>query len=81
MHQTAHADRVLGAAANASLFMHTRVDVRMRKDRAQPFLSVFEFQREDGDTKSMSFAIRDTNGQISSDYKRAREELGLETRD
>jgi len=53
----------------------------MRKDRAQPFLSVFEFQREDGDTTSISFAIRNTDGQISLDYKRAREELGLETRD
>jgi len=81
VHQTAHASRVLDAAAEASLCLHTRVDVRMREDRAQPFLTVFEFRREEGETTSMSFAIRDTNGNVSTRYRAAREELGLQTRD
>lgn len=76
--QTRSSDRVLSAAAKQGLYLTGRADFLMRRDRAEPFLSVFEFARES--TKAPHYfccPVRDRDGEISAEYQAIRCELGV----
>jgi len=75
--QTAGDARVLAAAKSAGLHVTARADLRMREDREQPFLTVYEFRSSPGEVVRVTFAIRDAAGEITDDYQRARRELGV----
>jgi len=77
--QTEWDDRVLSAASSVGLHLNQRVDVLMREDRNQPFLTVYLFSRTPGDVKTLGFAIRDADGAITREYRSVRTELGLPT--
>ena len=74
--QTQWDERVLAAGTTAGLALRWRADVRTRKDREEPFLSVYGFRHEPGPLASVAFATRDENGELTSDYAEARRLLG-----
>lgn len=76
--QTLWTDRVLEAAQDCELHLHGQADFRMRRDRPQPFLSVYEFSRVTAaEVHRFSCPVRDANGDISASYQGIRRELGL----
>lgn len=77
--QTEWDGRVLDGAAAAGLYLEQRVDILMRTDRAQPFLSVYSFVTQPAGLSTAAFAIRDTDGSITPEYREARTALGLTT--
>jgi tRNA1Val (adenine37-N6)-methyltransferase len=77
--QTQWDERVLQAAGAVSLELQQRVDVKMRVDNDQPFLSVYEFARTPTELQVQSFAVRDEEGAITPEYRAIRTELGLST--
>jgi len=79
--QTEGHERVLEAASAVGLHRHKQVDVRMRVDRPQPFLTVYALRREEGPIERGELAIRDARGSITPAYRAARAEIGLGTRD
>ncbi len=76
--QTRGDARVQRAAQQAHLHVTARADVQMHADRRDPFLTVYELQRSPGALESVSFAIRDARGEITSAYAAARRELGVD---
>jgi hypothetical protein len=76
--QTRSSDRVLQAAQDQGLHLTGRADFLMRRDREEPFLSVFEFSREPSATPHyFACPVRDGNGEISAEYQEIRRELGV----
>lgn len=80
VHQTAYDKRVRAAAQAAQLFVHSRVDARMREDRIAPFLTVYELalQPPQHSERVMALSIRGKDGAFTPEYRRARRELGTE---
>ncbi|HTM46556.1 MAG TPA: hypothetical protein VL137_16475 [Polyangiaceae bacterium] len=76
--QTAFEARVVAAASSCALHLTARADVRMRSDRAEPFLTVYEFQREPAAVHRAQLSIRTPAGDFTEDYSRARVELGVQ---
>lgn len=70
-------ERVQDAARAVGFELQARLDLRMREDRAQPFLTVYEMGRESTPLERFAFSIRDLRGKISPDYAQARDFLGL----
>lgn len=77
--QTEWDERVLTAAEDSGLHLRRRADVSMRSDRERPFLSVYVFGRAPARVHTVSFAIRDGEGRITSAYREIRGEMGLPT--
>ena len=76
--QTQWEQRVLAAAQSHKLFVTGQADFLMRRDRPQPFLSVYELAHQPAATpQHVSFAVRDSDGEISAEYQRLRLELGV----
>jgi tRNA1Val (adenine37-N6)-methyltransferase len=86
VHQTLYTQRVLDGAAAAGLALFAQADVRMREDRAEPFLSVYAFapQRSaasvelPAQVERIELAVRDAAGEISSAYRAVRVALGVD---
>jgi tRNA1Val (adenine37-N6)-methyltransferase len=77
--QTLGCSRVLAAADESGLYLTGQADFHMRLDRNQPFLSVFEFSRATTDVvHRFSASVRDENGNITQEYQRIRQELGVD---
>jgi tRNA1Val (adenine37-N6)-methyltransferase len=76
--QTKWDDRVLAAAEAAGLHITARVDARMREDREEPFLAVYEMSLKQASLSRFELSIRDVNGKVSPDYLAARRDLGVE---
>lgn len=72
--------RVQAALRSAGLVLSARLDAKMRVDRDQDFLTVYEasLRRTTPRPEAFGVAIRDQNGAITPGYTRARRELGLE---
>jgi len=79
VHQTEWNERVLKAAKQAELYLHSQLNVLMREDRDRPFLSVYCFRRAKAVPTYDGFAIRTASGRITERYKSARAEIGLNT--
>ena len=77
--QTQWNERVLCAADAVNLQLKTQVDVKMRLDNPDPFLSIYEFSRNASECEALTFSIRDAGGNITPEYRAARNELGLPT--
>jgi tRNA1(Val) A37 N6-methylase TrmN6 len=78
VYQTRWNDRLLRAASEHSLHVTGRADFLMRHGRSEPFLTVFELSRQPVDTPHrFDCAVRDADGQITREYQRLREELGV----
>tara|TARA_R110002096_G_scaffold436100_1_gene667667 strand:- start:31234 stop:32022 length:789 start_codon:yes stop_codon:yes gene_type:complete len=76
--QTVWTERVLASAAAVNLHRTGQADFLMRTDRDQPFLSVYEFYREPAlSVHRATLPVRDAQGQISGDYQKIRDEMGL----
>lgn len=75
--QTTWDERVLSAAAQAGLHLRARLDAHMRSDRSDPFLTVYELASTPGLSHQESFAIRDAQGEITPEYQKARDFMGL----
>lgn len=76
--QTRWSDRVLAAANDCALHLTGQADFLMRRDRAEPFLSVYEFSRQTvARPHRLCWPVRDANGEISREYQNLRNELGL----
>ncbi len=72
-------DRVLAAARASNLHLSARADARMRVDRTDPFLTVYEFQRAPAsELTEVALSIRDEAGEFTLGYRAARRELGVE---
>jgi tRNA1Val (adenine37-N6)-methyltransferase len=80
VHQTAFDKRVRVAAQAAQLFVHSRVDAWMRRDRSAPFLTVYELAAQPPvhGEPVVELAIRGMDGEFTPEYRRARRELGTE---
>ncbi len=77
--QTTWDARVLEAGAAAGLKLHGRADLFARADQANPFLTVYEFRKEDAaEVDVQRFSIRDADGTISERYAEVRASLGYE---
>lgn len=80
--QTTWRSRVERAAARSGLQISARLEAHMREDRPAPFLDVFEMTRGEGprgeELAIERFAIRDREGEISAEYRCAREFLGVD---
>lgn len=78
--QTVGRKRVDAAAADHGLSVTGRADFRMRTDRDEPFLSVFEFGRTaTASLHKFRCSVRDASGKITPEYQRLRRELGVAT--
>ncbi len=77
--QTRSKERVLSSAAAEGLTLHGQADFFMRRDRAEPFLSVFEFSKMPLEAEPHYFTcpVRESNGEISAEYESIRRELGV----
>ncbi len=76
--QTAATERVRAAAAAAALHITGVAEFLMRSDRAEPFLSVFELSHQPTtDPHHVRCAVRDGEGEITSDYMAVRRQLGV----
>jgi tRNA1(Val) A37 N6-methylase TrmN6 len=80
VHQTASDLRVLAAARSAGLHLCSVLDARMREDRSDPFLSVYEFALEAPSSVAERFplTIRGCDGEFTPAYREARRMLGVE---
>jgi tRNA1(Val) A37 N6-methylase TrmN6 len=77
--QTRSKDRVVEAATRSGLHLGGQADFFMRRDRAEPFLSVFEFSHHPSSSPHrFSCPVRDGDGKISAEYQKIRMELGVE---
>ena len=79
--QTALAGRVERGAAMSGLSIRSRLDLWMREDRTEPFLTVFELRREPGECVVETLAVRAASGAITSGYASLRARVGLTTGD
>lgn len=77
--QTLMAGRVERGAAEAGLCLRSRLDLWMREDRRDPFLTVFELRRGDGPCEVERLAIRAASGAITGAYAALRAVIGLAT--
>jgi tRNA1(Val) A37 N6-methylase TrmN6 len=76
--QTRGAERVLQSAAQHDLHLTGQADFFMRRDRQEPFLSVFEFSRRPClAPHRVSCPVRESDGEISEEYQAIRRELGV----
>jgi tRNA1(Val) A37 N6-methylase TrmN6 len=76
--QTGSQGRVKSSAEEQGLYLTGQADFFMRRDRPEPFLSVFEFAREASQTlHRFSCPVRESNGAISDEYQSIRRELGV----
>jgi tRNA1(Val) A37 N6-methylase TrmN6 len=76
--QTQWSERVITSASNHHLHLSGQADFSMRTDNPAPFLSVFEFSRQPTEAPHhFRCSIRDADGEISSEYQRARVDLGV----
>lgn len=76
--QTRSRDRVLDAARVQDFHLAGQADFLMRRDREEPFLSVFEFSRQPQSTPDyFRCPVRDADGEISPEYLEIRRELGV----
>ncbi len=76
--QTRSQERVMQSAADEGLHLHGQADFFMRRDRDEPFLSVFEFKREGcAAPHRFSCPVRESDGEISAEYQEIRRELGV----
>lgn len=76
--QTRSSERVLQSAASTQLHLTGQADFFMRRDREEPFLSVFEFARTPAPTvHRVTCPVREGNGDISEEYQVLRRELGV----
>lgn len=78
--QTALAPRVEKTLAPAGLHLRSRLDLWMREDRPEPFLTVFELRLEPGALTVERLAIRTAGGALTPGYVALRAELGLGSR-
>jgi tRNA1(Val) A37 N6-methylase TrmN6 len=77
--QTRWDERVLAAARDADLQLTGRADFQMRRDRPDPFLTVYEFAREAAaSVHRFTCPVREADGAISPEYLRIRSELGVD---
>ncbi len=76
--QTTWNQRVLSAAQASDLHLTARADARMRVDRPEPFLTVYEFQRAPAALACTELSIRDQAGEFTETYRAARKDLGVE---
>ena len=76
--QTKGLDRVVAAASAHALHLGGQADFLMRRDRALPFLSVFEFvQRPVAEPLRVVCCVREADGSNSDEYMQIRRELGV----
>jgi tRNA1Val (adenine37-N6)-methyltransferase len=79
--QTLFDDRVQSAAAQSGLRVSARADLKMREDRDESFLTVYEMssvkEQSRRPVECTGFAIRDALGEITERYAAARMELGV----
>jgi tRNA1(Val) A37 N6-methylase TrmN6 len=76
--QTLQSERVDSSAARHGLHLGGRADFRMRADKPEPFLSVFELSKRPVDSShSIRCSVRDADGAVSPEYQRIRRELGV----
>lgn len=76
--QTRSQERVTQSAAVHGLHLTGQADFFMRRDRQEPFLSVFEFAREPSSERHhFSCPVRESDGEISDEYQQLRRELGV----
>jgi hypothetical protein len=76
--QTRSRGRVLDSAKACGLYLRGQADFLMRRDREEPFLSVFEFSRvPTDDPHYFSCPVREADGEISAEYQEIRRELGV----
>jgi tRNA1(Val) A37 N6-methylase TrmN6 len=76
--QTAADARVQAAASAAGLELHARVDLHMRSDRADPFLTVYAWARSPApEVERRTLSVRDANGEITAESHAIRRELGV----
>jgi hypothetical protein len=76
--QTLWTQRVTSSAARHDLHLSGRADFRMRADKSEPFLSVFELSKRPVDSPhSFRGSVRDADGAVSPEYQRIRLELGV----
>ncbi len=74
-------ERALTAADQLGLHLRGQADFHMRRDRAQPFLSVFEFAQQPAQAvHRFTCPVREADNSISEAYQAIREELGLNDR-
>ncbi|MFT6395618.1 MAG: tRNA1(Val) A37 N6-methylase TrmN6 [Bradymonadia bacterium] len=74
--QTQWDERVLAAGAAANLHLRWRADVRTRVDRPAPFLTVYGFQKQPGPCATVEFATRDSDGELTPEYRAVGTTLG-----
>ncbi len=74
--QTQWDERVLAAGAAAGLHLRWRADVRTRVDRPAPFLTVYGFRREPGECTEVNFATRNSEGELTPEYRSVGTKLG-----
>lgn len=77
--QTVGDQRVSDAASDAGLHITARVDATMKVERMDPFLSVYEFARQEAPLESYSLTIRSSDGALHPSYRAARRTLGVES--
>ncbi|RYE92149.1 MAG: methyltransferase domain-containing protein [Myxococcales bacterium] len=77
--QTALAARVERGTHAASLAIRSRLDLWMREDRTDPFLTVFELRRTPGECVTTTLAVRTAAGAVSDGYAALRAVVGLAT--
>lgn len=76
--QTVGRKRVVDAATAAGLFVTGQADFLMRRDREQPFLSVFECAgTPSADIHRFTCPVRDSDGEVSGAYNQIRRALGV----
>lgn len=76
--QTRWSERVLKAADAAQLFLTGRADFQMRRDREQPFLTVYAFAHAPASSvHQFSCPVREADGKVSAAYQALRLELGV----
>lgn len=79
--QTRWTARVAAAAAEHELHLTGRADFLMRSDKPGPFLTVFELSPEPAEVvHRVRCSVRDSDGGISPEYSRIRQELGVSPR-
>ncbi len=76
--QTIAEARVMSCARTNDLHLTGRADFFMRRDRPEPFLTVFEFSKTASQNlHKFSCPVRESNGEISDEYQAIRRELGV----
>lgn len=76
--QTQWNDRVMRASERAQLYVTGQADFQMRRDKPQPFLSVFEFAHQPASQiHRFSCAVREADNSLSAGYQALRCELGV----